>query len=319
MAVQKFPHHQFQWYRYLDNNWKWAAHPYQSKNAAGQTITDTLGPNQFSNRNATVRSTTKTTLLLAEILFLCKKEAPRFSYTIPEQYGTCCFVITYQSKITDWDTYVGPAKSYTNSVSGLWDWRTNTSTSVRARVASMSKNFIKQADDWAQWKTSIYSELENGDVYTDSSRQGVSYLYFTQDDLNAITLKIDNIAIDPSLYELVPTTSNEDGKYLGFTLTFKGTVGVDENGTLIKPSKDHPLTIEYKTKMVNPPYQSSRDYYNDVTLTAGEITDSDFDYCRRANKKELTNRFDQVLTVLSPGSYRLIIGVILRNPMARAL
>ena len=79
------------------------------------------------------------------------------------------------------------------------------------------KNFIKQADDWAQWKTAIYSELENGDVYTDSSRQGVSYLYFTQDDLNAITPKIDNIAIDPSLYELVPTASNEDGKYLGFT------------------------------------------------------------------------------------------------------
>ncbi len=258
------------------------------KNAAGQTITDTLGPNQvFEQGNATVTFYNQDNTIAGRDLIPLQEGSTSFSYTIPEQYGTCGFVITYQSKITDWDTYVGPAKSYTNSVSGLWDWRTNTSTSVRARVASMSKNFIKQADDWPQWKTSIYSELENGDVYTDSSRQGVSYLYFTQDDLNATTLKIDNIAIDPSLYELVPTTSNEDGKYLGFTLTFKGTVGVDENGTLIKPSKDHPLTIEYKTKMVNPPYQSSRDYYNDATLTAGEITDSDFDYCRRANKKEL--------------------------------
>ena len=96
----------------------------------------------------------------------------------------------------------------------------------RARVASMSKNFIKQADDWAQWKTAIYSELENGDVYTDSSRQGVSYLYFTQDDLNAITPKIDNIAIDPSLYELVPTASNEDGKYLASPLLLKALLAL---------------------------------------------------------------------------------------------
>lgn len=122
------------------------------KNAAGQTITDTLGPNQvFEQGNATVTFYNQDNTIAGRDLIPLQEGSTSFSYTIPEQYGTCGFVITYQSKITDWDTYVGPAKSYTNSVSGLWDWFTNTSTSTRARVASMSKNFIKQADDWAQW------------------------------------------------------------------------------------------------------------------------------------------------------------------------
>ena len=94
----------------------------------------------------------------------------------------------------------------------------------------MSKNFVKQADDWAQWRTTIYSELENGDTYTDTSRNGTSYMYFTQDELNGITLTIDNIAIDPSLYEIVPADTGTDGKYSSYKITFKGTVSVTENG-----------------------------------------------------------------------------------------
>ena len=39
--------------------------------------------------------------------------------------------------------------------------------------------------------------------------------------------------------------------------------------------------------MVNPPYESSRDYYNDATLTAGEVTDSDYDTVVEQIKKEL--------------------------------
>lgn len=259
------------------------------KNAAGQTITDSLGPNQiFEDGTASVVFYNQDGSVAGRDSITLQQGSTSFSYTIPDQFGTCGFVITYKSKITDWDSYVGPAKKYTNSVSGLWNWSHTSSTSSRARVASMSKTFVKQADDWAQWKTTIFSELEKGDVYEDTSRNGISYMYFTQDQINAIVPTIDGVALDPSLYEITPKTSTTEDKYAGYTMTFKGSVGIQANGQWVKPSKDHPLTMEYQTTMINPPRNNTRDYYNDATLTAGTIKDSDYDYCRRANSRELS-------------------------------
>lgn len=256
-------------------------------NVAGQTVTDTLGPNQaFEDGQAYVTFYNQDNSIAGRDTIVLHEGDTSFSYVIPEIYGTCGFTISYKSKITDWDGYVGPAKKYTNTVRGLWNWVGTGTTTERPRVASMSKNFVKQADDWAQWRTTIYSELENGDTYTDTSRNGTSYMYFTQDELNGITLTIDNIAIDPSLYEIVPADTGTDGKYSSYKITFKGTVSVTENGETVKPSKEHPLVISYTTKMVNPS-SGKRTYYNDAVLTAGIIKDTDYDYCVRNNTTEI--------------------------------
>ena len=252
-------------------------------NVGGLVLKDALGPNQefmgnkatvtFYNENGSVAGTDSIELPAA---------STSFSYTIPAQYGTCSYKIAYTSKITDWESYVGPAKSYTNSVNGV----TGT-TYRRDRVAAMTKKFVKQADDWSQWQTSIYSELKAGDTYADVARDGTGYMYFTQGDLNAITLSIDGVAVDTGLYQIEPLQASFAGeRFASYKISFMDDVAVNKDGKTLKPSKDHPLVIGYKAHMVNPT-SGTWTYYNDATLTAGTVVDTDGDYCKRANNVEL--------------------------------
>ena len=252
-------------------------------NIGGLVLNDALGPNQeFTGNKATVTFYNENGSIAGTDSIDLPAASTSFSYTIPAQYGTCSYKIAYTSKITDWESYVGPAKSYTNSVNGV----TGT-TSQRVRVAAMTKKFVKQADDWSQWQTSIYSELEAGDTYVDASRYGINYMYFTQSDLNAVTLSIDGVAVDTALYQIEPLQANATGdRFASYKITFKGDVAVKKDGKALKPSKDHPLVIGYKAHMVNPS-SGSRTFYNDATLTAGTVVDKDSDYCRRANNTEL--------------------------------
>ncbi len=257
----------------------------EAVNVGGLLITDTLGPDQkFTGNTATVTfySFEDGSVVGTDSVYLADG-ATSFTYTIPEDYGTCEYKITFTSTITDWDTYVGPAKSYTNTVNGY-----TASTAQRARVAAMSKQFVQQADDWSQWKTSIYSKLENGDTYLDTSRKGVNYMYYTDDDLAAIELSIDGVALDTSLYQIDPVQAGSSaGKYAAYKITFKGDISVEKDGKTVVPSKDHPLVVSYKAHMVNPSYGDTRDYYNDATLTTGNVSDSDYDFCRRTNREEV--------------------------------
>lgn len=250
----------------------------------GQTITDTLGDNQeFGDDTASVTFYNQDGSIAGRDSIQLTAGSKSFSYTIPAQYGTCGYTISYQSKITDWDSYVGPAKTYSNTVNG---WTSQ--TSERQRVAAMSKTFVKQADDWSEWQTAIYSDLEEGDTYVDTSRNGVYQMYFTPDDLSNITLTIDGIAVDESLYQIDPVESSSTvlGRYASYKITFKGKVSVPEDGKTVVPSYTHPLIVSYRAHMVNPS-SGRRDYYNDATLTAGNVSDSDYDYCRRNNSTEL--------------------------------
>lgn len=213
------------------------------------------------------------------------EDTTSFSYTIPEQYGTCKFKITYQSVITDWDDYVGEAKKYTNSVTGPGGWTIDTSISnEHPHVAGMYKSFVMQSDDWAQWQTQIFAPLKSGDTYIDTT-SNISLHYFTQEELDAITLTINNIPIDPALYEISPNSEAENGKYKSFKITFKGNVVLSSSDDSLKPSKTTPLVISYKTK-VNNPYAYGAvphmyDYYNYATLETDKINDTDEDFCRR--------------------------------------
>lgn len=252
-------------------------------NIGGLVLNDALGPNQeFTGNQATVTFYNEDGSVAGTDSIDLPAASTSFSYTIPAQYGTCSYKIAYTSKITDWESYVGPAKSYTNSVNGV----TGT-TSHRARVAAMTKKFVRQADDWSQWQTSIYSELEAGDTYADVFQNGTSCMYFTQSDLNAITLSIDGVAVDTDLYQIEPLQASFAGeRFDSYKITFKGDVAVKKDGKTLKPSKDHPLVIGYKAHMVNPS-AGSRTYYNFATLTAGTVVDTDGDYCMRANDVEL--------------------------------
>lgn len=256
----------------------------------GKTVTDVLGENQefeeglaavtFYNQDGTVAGSDSIPLAAG---------STSFSYTIPERYGTCEYRISYKSRITDWDTYVGPAKAYTNTV-GYEDGSHGSggTTSSRPRVASMTKTFVQQEGDWSRWRTAIYSELEDGDVYTDTSRGGVNYMYFTPEDLAGISLAIDGVPVDAGLYSIVPVGGSPDpaGRYASFKIAFKGDVSVAKDGETVRPSKSRPLVVSYKAHMVNPP-SGMRDYYNDAELRAGNVVDSDYDYCRRNNTTEL--------------------------------
>ena len=255
----------------------------EQENIGGLVLNDTLGPNQeFTGNKAHVTFYNEDGSVAGADSIDLPAGSTSFSYTIPAEYGTCSYRISYASKITDWESYVGPAKGYTNTVNGVTG-----ATYERARVAAMTKKFVKQADDWSQWQTSIYSELEDGDTYTDTSRSGVGYMYFTQGDLDAITLSIDGATVDTSLYQIEPLQANAAGdQFASYKITFKGGLAVEKDGKTLKPSKDHPLVIDYKAHMVNPP-SSTRVYYNDATLTAGTVVDRDNDYCKRANNKEL--------------------------------
>lgn len=252
-------------------------------NIGGLVLNDALGPNQeFTGNQATVTFYNEDGSVAGTDSIDLPAASTSFSYTIPAQYGTCSYKIAYTSKITDWESYVGPAKSYTNSVNGV----TGT-TSHRARVAAMTKKFVRQADDWSQWQTSIYSELEAGDTYADVFQNGTSCMYFTQSDLNAITLSIDGVAVDTDLFQIEPLQASFAGeRFDSYKITFKGDVAVKKDGKTLKPSKDHPLVIGYKAHMVNPS-AGSRTYYNYATLTAGTVVDTDGDYCMRANDVEL--------------------------------
>lgn len=258
-------------------------------NVAGLVLNDVLGPNQeFTGSPATVTFYNQDGSVAGTDTVALPEGTKSFSYTIPDQYGICGYRISYRARITDWDSYVGPAKRYTNTVNGL-----TSGTALRPRVAAMDKHFVQQADDWSQWQTSIYSGLENGDTYVDTSRSGIRYMYFTQEDLDGITLKIDGIAVDESLYEIAPVQAGSgDGKYASYQIMFKGKVAVNNGGDEVTPSVDHPLVIGYKAHMVNPGSNSLRDYYNDATLTAGGAVDSDNDYCRRANRSEVVKRVE---------------------------
>ena len=258
-------------------------------NVAGLVLNDVLGPDQeFMGSSASVTFYNQDGSVAGTDTIALPEGTKSFSYTIPDQYGTCEYRISYRARITDWDSYVGPAKKYTNTVNGL-----TSSTSERPRVAAMDKHFVQQADDWSQWQTSIYSGLENGDTYVDTSRSGISYMYFTQEDLDGITLTIDGVAVDENLYEIAPVQAGaSDDKYASYQITFKGKVTVNNGGVEVTPSVDYPLVIGYKAHMVNPGLQSSRDYYNDATLTAGNAVDSDYDYCKRANREEVRKRVE---------------------------
>ena len=258
-------------------------------NVAGQTITDVLGPDQvFPGGTATVAFYNQDGSTAGTDSIALEEGSTSFSYTVPDRYGTCGFRISYKSKITDWDGYVGPAKSYTNKVTGLWGTSSTGSTSARPRVPRITKKFVRQAEDWSQWRTYIYNELESGDVYTDTSRSGVSYMHFTPEELEGVALTIDGVPVDPSLYRVEPAGAEQDGKYPSFTVTFTGTVSVEKGGSTLKPSSKTPLVVSYTAKMVDPPYGTgSRDYYNDARLAAGEFEETDYDYCRRNNAKEL--------------------------------
>ena len=240
----------------------------------GLIVTDILGPNQkFSGNVATVKFYNQDGTVKATETFVLEDGSTSFEYIIPAEYGTCEYRIWYTSTITDWDSYVGPEKSYSNTVNGY-----TAETGKRPRVAAMSKQFVQQADDWSRWKTEIFSELKNGDVYQDTSRNGVNQMYFTVDDLADISLTVDGTPIDESLYEIQPVSAGSSGgKYSSYTITFKGDVSA---------SKDHPLAVSYKAHMVNP-RSGSLVYYNDAKLTAGNVTDEDYDYCKRSNQTEI--------------------------------
>ena len=255
----------------------------EQENIGGLVLNDVLGPNQeFMGNAATVTFYNEDGSRAGTDLIELPAGSTSFSYTIPAQYGTCSYKITYKSKITDWESYVGPAKKYTNTVNGVTG-----ATSERARVAAMTKKFVEQGLDWSSWKTSIYSELEDGDTYVDSSRGGVSYMYFTQEDLDGIALTIDDVTVDASLYEVEPVQEgSKDGKYASYKITFKGDVAVSKDGATVKPSKDHPLVVSYRAHMVNPS-SGKRDYYNDATLRAGNAVDEDYDFCRRNKADEV--------------------------------
>ncbi len=254
-------------------------------NVGGLVITDTLGPNQeFTGDAAKVTFYNQDGSQAATDSFVLAKGTTSFTYTIPAEYGTYEYRITYTSAITDWDTYVGPAKSYSNTVNGY-----TVHTGMRPRVAAMNKQFVQQADDWSQWKTEIYSELKSGDVYQDTSRSGVSYMYFTAEDLDDISLTLGGAAIDESLYTIEPVSSGSSGdKYSSWTITFRGDVSAEVGGEKLTPSKDHPLVVSYKAHMVNPAGNSIRTYYNDAELIAGGASDEDNDYCRRGNSEEVS-------------------------------
>ena len=268
----------------------------------GLVLNDTLGPNQeFTDQTVTVYFYNESGLA-GKDSFKIAAGSTSFSYTIPQEYGTCRYSFSYTSKITDWESYVGPAKSYTNTVNGV----TGTTTK-RARVAAMAKRFVRQADDWSQWTTSIYSELEAGDTYVDKSRSGTSHMYFTQSDLDAITMTIDGVDVDAGLYQVEPVQAGSSNqKYASYKVTFKGDVSVEKDGRVLKPSKDHPLVIGYKAHMVDPT-SGLRNYYNDATLTAGNVSDSDYDHCRRENvtelRKEVTSSSGGYVTWLVKTNY----------------
>ena len=255
---------------------------------AGLVITDTLGPNQvFTGNTATVVFYKHDGSKAGEDSFVLAAGTTSFTYKIPDAFGKCKYQITYTSTITDWDTYIGPEKSYTNTVNGY-----TASTGTRPRVAAMSKQFVEQADDWSQWKTEIFSTLQNGDVYQDTSRSGINYMYFTQEDLDAINLTIDDVSINQSLYEIKPVEEgSSEGKYSSYTITFKGNVSAELDGASVSPSKEHPLVVSYKAHMVNPS-SGTRDYYNDAKLTSGNVSDEDYDYCRRNNSREILKTVD---------------------------
>ena len=249
----------------------------------GEKITDTLGPNQvFKSSEATVIFYGQDGKEAGRDSISLSVDSTSFTYTIPDQYGTCAYRIAYITQITDWDTYVGPAKSYTNTVNGY-----TASTYNRARVAAMSKEFVEQEDDWSRWQTKIYSELEAGDTYRDYSGNS-SYMFFTDDDLEGIVLSIDGVAVDTGLYQIgSEKIGSSEGKYGAYTVTFKGAVSVVKDGQTLKPSKEHPLVVSYRTHMRNPSITYTQTYYNYATLKAGDVTDNDQDYCRRANAREL--------------------------------
>ena len=255
------------------------------ENVGGLVLNDSLGPDQvFEGGTATVTFYDQDNKVAGTDTIELTAGSTTFSYTIPSEYGTCKYVISYTSKITDWDTYIGPAKSYSNSVNNWTSY-----TYKRARVAAMDKSFVKQADDWSEWKTSVYSELENGDTYEDTSRYGISYMYFTQEDLDAITLTLDGVAVDSGLYQIGFSDTLSGDKHNKYKITFKGDVAVTKDGKTVKPSKTTPLVISYKAHMVDPS-AGSRTYYNDATLTAGNVIDTDYDYCARDNSKEILKK-----------------------------
>ena len=289
-------------------NWEiYGNEPGKSKVAqdfGGQTITDTLGPDQvFEDGTAYVYFYDD---FDGEPVFTDKIQLhagdTSFSYTIPEEYGTYGYKITYTSKITDWDSYVGVSKKYENTV-GIGKIKYKSNTQYRGRVAIMEKNFVEQAagadetDGWAKWTTSITYSLHEGDTYTDVSRQGVSFMYFNQADLDGIALTIDGVAVDKGLYEIAFADDSSDDKHSAYKITFKGTVSVEKDGATLTPSKDTPLVVSYQSHIVDPDSGQEKLYYNDATLEVKDgdnrYTDKDYDFCKRANRAELTKSVAQ--------------------------
>ena len=264
------------------------------ENIAGTTVTDTLGPDQvFPAGTATVTFYNQDGSRAGTDAVALSEGSTSFSYTIPEAFGTCGFTITYRSRVTDWDTYVGPAKSYSNRVSGPWGISTGSSTFERQRVPRLSKRFVRQAEDWSQWKVSIYNELAAGDVLTDTVRNGVTYMYFTPAELAAVQLTIGGVAVDPALYRIEPAGDAQDGRYPSFTITFTGRVAVTIGGATVTPSSRTPLEVSYFAKMVDPAFRTgSRDYYNDARLTVGDTEETDYDFCRRNNTTEVVKQVE---------------------------
>ncbi len=257
----------------------------EATDVSGSPITDKLGPNlAFMGEPANVTFFNQDGSKAGTDSFELPEGTTEFAYNVPEKYGTCGYEIKYKTKITDWDSYVGPAKRYYNEVNGY-----KASSYQRSRVAAMNKQFVQQADNWSQWKTEIFSELQDGDTYLDTSNPGIDWMYFTDEDLAGISLTIDGVALDSSLYLIESVKSgSSDGKYKSYLITFKGDVLVTKDGQKLKPSKDHPLVVSYKAHMVNPSISyGQKSYRNDATLTAGNVIDTDYDYCRRNNSKEL--------------------------------
>ena len=257
-------------------------------NVAGLVLNDTLGPNQeFEDGTASVVFYNQDGSVAGRDTIELTAGSTAFTYTIPEKYGTCEYRISYTSKITDWETYVGPAKKYSNTVNGWTSY-----TTERSRVASMDKAFVEQADNWSKWETKIYSELTDGDTYVDTSRNGKNYMYFTQEDLDDISLTIDGVDVDSNLYQIEFNDTATGDQHVSYKITFKGDVSVTKDGTTVTPSSSTPLVISYKAHMVNPG-NGSRDYYNDAKLTAGSVVDTDYDYCRRNKSTEITKAVDK--------------------------
>lgn len=263
----------------------------------GQTLVDTLGENQAFQGNATITfyryEGTKRVKAWEDTIVL-DPEATRFSYVIPEEYGTCEYQISYTTQATDWESYVGPSKPYYNKVA-IGSWLINASTYARSRVAGFEKLFVDQGyslqgknarTDWARWTIDIWSPVEAGDTLVDAVRDS-SKMYYTQSDLDGISLTIDGIAVDPGLYEIVPGGSITSG-FKGFTVQFKAPITVVKDGATLTPSKANPLHIAYQSTLKHPSSGSGNvDYYNDATLTVGTSQDTDNDYARRRNKPEI--------------------------------